>query len=165
MEPNTKSDGQKGMTKGKNTLYHIPENLKMVEENIEVLDAEDSESQTELDDSVQFSQEDEVLASVATNQKSAAQEALAAIPGAVTPLRSRKRRAVTADQHSQERAERLKAARNLDYVLELGNNSTSHPSFLKFSNELVVGNLNVVGISLGETIESVKLLWKIFKNS
>jgi hypothetical protein len=81
-----------------------------------------------VDDSVQFSQEDEVLASVAANQKSAAQEGLTAIPEAFTPLRSSKRRAVTADQHSLERAERLKAARNLDYTPKLGNNSTSHPS-------------------------------------
>jgi hypothetical protein len=49
----------------------------------------------------------------------------------------------------------FKAARNLDFTQEKGNKTTSHASFLQFPNELVVDNLNAVGISFGNSKELV----------
>jgi hypothetical protein len=81
---------------------------------------------------------------------------LAAIPEADTPTRRSKRRADTADQPSLERAERIKAARNMDATPNKGNNTMPQTSFLQqFSNEHVVKNLTAVGISLGTTTDSI----------
>jgi hypothetical protein len=38
---------------------------------------------------------------------------------------------------------------NLDFKKDNGNSNTSHASFIHFSDEHVVGNLSVVGVSLG----------------
>jgi hypothetical protein len=84
-----------------------------------------------------------------------AHRALADIPKANTRSRKSKRRADTTAELSMERAERLKAARNLDFTQENGNKNTSHASFLQFPNEIVVDNLNAVGISLGNSKELV----------
>jgi hypothetical protein len=74
---------------------------------------------------------------------------LATIPEVETPSHKSKRRANTGDEHSLDRAERIKAARNLDFTKEKGNISTSQTSFVHFANEYVVDNLLAVGISLG----------------
>jgi aspartokinase len=70
-------------------------------------------------------------------------------------LRRSKRRADTTGEPSLEHAVRIKAARNLDFNLKKGTKNTSHALFLQFSNEHVVDNLSVVGISLGSNMESV----------
>jgi hypothetical protein len=81
---------------------------------------------------------------------------LAAIPEADTPTRRSKRRADTADQPSLERAERIKAARNMDATPNKGNITMPQTSFLQqFFNEHVVKNLTAVGISLGTTTDSI----------
>jgi hypothetical protein len=80
---------------------------------------------------------------------------MAAIPEADTPMRRSKRRAETADEPSLERAERIKAARNMDTTQTKGNNSVSQDSFIHYSNEQVVHNLNALGISLGNSLDSV----------
>jgi hypothetical protein len=74
---------------------------------------------------------------------------LATIPEVETPSHKSKRRANTGDEHSLDRAERIKAARNLDFTKEKGNISTSQTSFVHFANEYVVDNLLAVGISFG----------------
>jgi hypothetical protein len=84
-----------------------------------------------------------------------AQKALAAIPEASTPSRRSKRRVSTIDQSSLEQEERIKAALNLDSTPKLGNRQASHNSFLQFSNDQIVFNLSVVGISLGNNSEFV----------
>jgi hypothetical protein len=80
---------------------------------------------------------------------------LAAISEVGTPSRRSKRRADTADEPSLERAERIKAARNLDFNPKKGTKTTSHASFLQFSDEHVVDNLCTIGISLGSNMESI----------
>jgi hypothetical protein len=70
---------------------------------------------------------------------------LAAIPETKSPGRRSKRRADTVDEFSLERAERIKAARNLDFK---GKPDSAQLSFLQFSNEDVMSNLDVVGINL-----------------
>jgi hypothetical protein len=121
-------------------------------ENIEdVVDDDDNDIEAQTDDEMytgQNSQEEKTPSSNLVNPRAEAHRKLAAIPEAVTPLRTSKRRADMADQHSLERAERIKAACNLDSTPNLGNTTTSHASFLQFSNEKVVHNLNAVGISL-----------------
>jgi hypothetical protein len=87
--------------------------------------------------------------------RAAAQGDLAVVPEATTPPRTSKRRADTIAEPSLERAERLKAARNLDATTKKGNDITSHISFLQFSDDLVVDNLSAVGISLGDNVESI----------
>jgi hypothetical protein len=81
---------------------------------------------------------------------------LAAIPEADTPSRKSKRRVNSGDEHSLDRAERIKAARNLDFAPEKGNSSTHQASFIHFSNECVIDNLNSVGISLGNSTYLIK---------
>jgi hypothetical protein len=61
----------------------------------------------------------------------------------------------TVDQSSLEQAERIKAACNLDSTPKSGNRQTSHHWFLQFSNDQIVENLNVVGITLGNNSESI----------
>jgi hypothetical protein len=60
----------------------------------------------------------------------------------------------TADQSPLEQAEKIKAAHNLDPTPKSGNKST-HNSFLQFTNEQVVENLSAVGISLGNSTNSI----------
>jgi hypothetical protein len=81
--------------------------------------------------------------------------ALTAIDEVGTPSRRSKTRADMADEPSLERAERIKAARNLDFNPKKGTKNTSHVSFLEFSNEHVDDNLSVVGVSLGSNMESI----------
>jgi hypothetical protein len=90
---------------------------------------------------------------------------LAAIPEASTPSRRSKRRVDSVDQASLERAEKLKAARNLDSLPKQGTNDIPDKS-LHFSSKQVYDNLNSVGICLGvdkaaicnsvDTIKSLK---------
>jgi hypothetical protein len=80
---------------------------------------------------------------------------LAAILEAETLSHKSKRRASTGDEHSLGRAERIKAARNLDFTKEKDNNSSPHTSFIHFSNECVVDNLKIVGISLGNNLDHI----------
>jgi hypothetical protein len=70
---------------------------------------------------------------------------LVAIPETESPGRC-KRRAESADEPSFECVERIKAARNLDFR---GKIDSAHLSFLQFSNEDVMNNLDAVGINLG----------------
>jgi hypothetical protein len=156
-------NGQQGGHKGKNTLYHIPAALNVVEddmsqwENIDdVVGDDDIEDQIEAErNSGHISHELEAPGSKPVNPITEAQRALAAIPEAVTPLHTRKRRADMADQHSLKHAERIKVAHNLDSTLKLGNNATPQASFLQFSDANLVDHLTAVGISLGYTIGSI----------
>jgi hypothetical protein len=84
-----------------------------------------------------------------------AQKALAAIPEASTPSCRSKRRVSIADQSSLEQLGRIKAARNLDSTLKSDNKQASHYLFLQFSNDQIVENLSVVGISLGNNLEFI----------
>jgi hypothetical protein len=70
---------------------------------------------------------------------------LVVIPETESPGRS-KRRAESDDESSMEQAERIKAARNLDFD---SNTNHSQPSSLPFSDANVLNNLGVVGILLG----------------
>jgi hypothetical protein len=69
---------------------------------------------------------------------------LAAILETESPGRS-KRRAETVDEPLMERAERIKATRNLDFH---GNNALFQPPSFLTSDKEVIQNLSVVGISL-----------------
>jgi hypothetical protein len=89
-----------------------------------------------------------------TPNENVQRELMAAIPEAMTHLRRSKRRADTADQSSLEQAEKIKAARNLDPTPK-SNKSTPHNSLLQFINEQVVENLSAVGISLGNSTDSI----------
>jgi hypothetical protein len=80
---------------------------------------------------------------------------LAAIPKASTPSRKRsKRRAGSADEHSMDRAERMKAAKNLDAPLKQGNNPTEQ-SFINFTSEQISHDLDNLGFCLGQDTESI----------
>jgi hypothetical protein len=80
---------------------------------------------------------------------------LAAIPKASTPSRKRsKRRAGSADEHSMDRAERMKAAKNLDAPLKQGNNPTEQ-SFINFTSEQISHDLENLGFCLGQDTESI----------
>jgi hypothetical protein len=81
------------------------------------------------------------------------QREVAAILEASTPSRKSKRRAQLADEHSLDWAERIKAARNLDINSVKGNSSTTESSFIHFSNDNVIKNLQSIGISLGNSFD------------
>jgi hypothetical protein len=75
---------------------------------------------------------------------------MTAIPETESPGRRSKRRADMVDESSLERAERIKAARNLDFNSGIGKPDYAHHSFLQFSNDIVIRNLDdAVGINLG----------------
>jgi hypothetical protein len=78
----------------------------------------------------------------------------AAIPEASTPSRKSKRRAASADEHSLERAEKIKAAKNLDAPLKQGN-QTAEITFLNLSTEYVSHNLANLGMCLGNDTAAV----------
>jgi hypothetical protein len=82
---------------------------------------------------------------------------VAAIPEASTPSRKSKRRAQTMDEHSLDRAERIKAARNLDSNTVKGNNNKTKSSLIHLSNECVTKNLQSIGISLGTCCDQINL--------
>jgi hypothetical protein len=63
---------------------------------------------------------------------------LATIPEADTPLHKSKRRVNFEDEHSLDRAERIKAARNQDFTKEKDNTITPLTSFVHFPNDCVV---------------------------
>jgi hypothetical protein len=92
---------------------------------------------------------------VPANRMVDAQRELAAIPEADTPSRKSKRRAKSVDKHSLERAERMKASRNLDLDSGNGTNSKPNLSFIHYSKEHVIDNLSGVGISLGNNVEQL----------
>jgi hypothetical protein len=70
--------------------------------------------------------------------KAVVQRDKAAIPEASTPSRKSKRRAQSTDEHSLDRAERIKAVRNLDFTSEKGNISMSQTLFVQLSHENVI---------------------------
>jgi hypothetical protein len=79
---------------------------------------------------------------------------LATIPETESLGRRSKRRADTMDESSLERVERIQAAHNLDFK---GKPDSAWLSFLQFSKDDVISNLDVVGINLGHdhtTIDS-----------
>jgi hypothetical protein len=80
------------------------------------------------------------------------EEQMAAISKTDMPGRMSKRRAKSVDESSLERAERMKAAWNLDFK---GNTDQTQPSLLVFSNDEVLNNLGAVGISLGHDEASI----------
>jgi hypothetical protein len=160
---NNQSNGQHGSHKGKNMLYHIPA-LEIMSEP-DLLHWESTDVQSVDGDDVQnleevytepISSDSEGPNSESVTPVAEAQVVdMAAIPEADTPMRRSKRRAETADEPSLERAERIKAARNMDTTQTKGNNSVSQDSFIHYSNEQVVHNLNALGISLGNSLDSV----------
>jgi hypothetical protein len=80
---------------------------------------------------------------------------LAAIPEAETPSCKSKRRSETVDENSLDRAERIKAARNLDFTSEKSNSSKSNVSFVHLSNKNVIDKLQGVGISLVNSSDQI----------
>jgi hypothetical protein len=82
---------------------------------------------------------------------------VAVIPEASTPSRKSKRRAKTADEHSLDRAERIKAAWNLNFNSAKGNSNKTESSLIHLSNECVTKNLQSIGISLGTCCEQINL--------
>jgi hypothetical protein len=74
---------------------------------------------------------------------------LAAVPEADTTSRRSKRRAALADQDSGERAEKLKATRNLDAPCNNDNENTPTPSFLQLSNDDIISNMSDIGMVVG----------------
>jgi hypothetical protein len=76
---------------------------------------------------------------------------LATIPETKSPGRS-KRRADTMDESSLERVERIKAAHNLDFK---GKPDSTQLSFLQFSKDDVISNLDAVGINLGHDYTTI----------
>jgi hypothetical protein len=157
----------KGKSVGQSTGQHQAEHLRgkdedlMLGENTEgLVDLDDLEDVDDLDDLEEVYNEMKSPIAVVSGSsqvipRAAAQGDLAAVPEATTPPRTSKRRADTIAEPSLERAERLKAARNLDATTKKGNDITSHISFLQFSDDLVVDNLSAVGISLGDNVESI----------
>jgi hypothetical protein len=91
-------------------------------------------------------------------KKAVIQREIAAIPEASTLSHKRKRRAQSPDKHSLDRAERMKAARNLDFTSENGNSSDAQTSFVQFSNCNVIENLQFIGISLGDSADQISLV-------
>jgi hypothetical protein len=75
---------------------------------------------------------------------------LAAIPEASPPSHRSKRRAKNADQTNLKWVEKMKAGRNLDASFDQGNTDYVATSFLHFSKEHVVDNLELIGITLGK---------------
>jgi hypothetical protein len=58
------------------------------------------------------------------------------IPEASTLSRKSKRRAQSAEEHSLDRAERMKAARKLNFAFEKGNDSDTQTSLLRIYSPL-----------------------------
>jgi hypothetical protein len=75
-----------------------------------------------------------------------------------TPSRKSKRRAQSADEHSLDRAEWIKAARNLNFNPVKGNSNTIDSLFVHLSNDFVTKNLQSIGISLGNSSDQITLL-------
>jgi hypothetical protein len=75
---------------------------------------------------------------------------LAAIPEASPPSHRSKRRAENADQTNLKWVEKMKANHNLDASFDQGNTDSAATSFLHFSKEHVVDNLELIGITLGK---------------
>jgi hypothetical protein len=74
---------------------------------------------------------------------------LATVPEADTTSRRSKRRAASADQDSGERAEKLKATRNLHAPCNNDNENTPTPSFLQLSNDDIISNMSDIGMVEG----------------
>jgi hypothetical protein len=85
------------------------------------------------------------------------------IPKAHMSLHRSKRRAALADQDSGERAEKLKAARNLDSLCTNGNESSPKPSFLQLSNDVIISNMSDIEITVGKDITTDSLLIESLK--
>jgi hypothetical protein len=92
-----------------------------------------------------------------TKKKVVVQREIVVIPEASTLSRKRKRRALSADEHSLDHAERMKAVRNLDFTSQKGNSSITQTSFVQFSNSYVIENLQSIGISLGDSADQISL--------
>jgi hypothetical protein len=107
---------------------------------------------------LQEAYEEDALVHDPASPRAVVQTELAAIPEASTPSRKSKKRADSVEEHSLDWAERIKAARNLNFTSDKGNNSMSQASFIHFSNECVIDNLEVVGISLGNSSEQIEEL-------
>jgi hypothetical protein len=92
-----------------------------------------------------------------TKKKVVVQREIVVIPEASTLSRKSKRRALSADEHSLDHAERMKAVRNLDFTSQKGNSSITQTSFVQFSNSYVIENLQSIGISLGDSADQISL--------
>jgi hypothetical protein len=79
-------------------------------------------------------------------------------PEVESPSRKSKRRAQSSDEHYLDRATRIKATHNLDFLKEKGNSPKSLAFFIHYLDEQVVGNLSVVGVSLGSSDNIVSSL-------
>jgi hypothetical protein len=157
----SRQSGNTNSQHGKKMMYHIPVPERIGEASLP--DWPNVEDEVEVDSDEDDLQElyntysnSEEMAPISEPGSPVVQVAeMAAIPEIVTPGRRSKRRAETANESSLERAERIKAARNMDVTHDKGNTEISQHSFLEFSNEHVSGNLKAVGISLGKDIDSV----------
>jgi hypothetical protein len=140
---------------------HIALEESVGDEDGMLFDGEDFDAMDMLENGI--SPDDEVqealdVSVVRPAKDAAAQQEMAAIPAADTPSRKSKRRADSVDEHSLERAERMKAACNLDLSAGKGTKTRPNSSFIHFSNEHVVDNIRGVGISLGENEEQIRSL-------
>jgi hypothetical protein len=88
------------------------------------------------------------------------EELIAALTEIETPGCRSKWRAESVDESMLERAEQMKAARNLDFK---GNHDQMQPSLLLLSNDEVVNNLGAVGISLGHDEASIDSSLSLFR--
>jgi hypothetical protein len=155
-----KNEGIERPLDNKNHAADGPTIADMVEDNLDQLENLDDlmeyeGTQVPTDDELENIFVEEVPWKETAQPTVEDQRALAAIPDTATPSCASKRRAGSVAKNSLDRAERIKAARNLDFILEKGNCDTSQISFISFSNEHMVDNLEVLGISLGNNVDSV----------
>jgi hypothetical protein len=126
----TKLKGQQADVQGKNVAVHVLGNTEVVDETFSPLDniedlGEYDDVEGPIDDEIENVFEEDDRGIVLAHPEVEEQRALAAIPEAVTPTHSSRRRAESAGEHSLDRAERIKAAHNLDFRTEKGN--LAHP--------------------------------------
>jgi hypothetical protein len=159
----TKQTELQGGYKSKSMMHQTLVNLQVVnndmqlDENVDVL-VDEMSPEAVTDDDEHEAYEGDTHVHDPGNMRSVTQREMAAIPEANALSHKSKRRAESADEHSLDRAEWIKAACNLDFTAEKGNISMTHASFIHFSNENVVENLQYVGISLGNSSDQITSL-------
>jgi hypothetical protein len=181
-KPSAQSIGTLDVSKGKKVVYHSSADVHVVEKNgvgatppskadvtidvyvVEEYGArqENRGSNVECDGIETYSEDGlmDVFQEEVRGDEPACPDAmqlreLAAISEADTPSHKSKRRTNSEDEHSLDRAERIKVVRNLDFTKEKGNTSMPPTSFVHFPNECVVDKLAVIDISLGNNIDNI----------
>jgi hypothetical protein len=83
--------------------------------------------------------------------------------GAVSPARASKKNTSTLDQHSLEKATKLKARKNLDASSVKGNETLPH-SFDILNDSMLLPTTSLLGISLGSNEQEVSLSLKSLRD-